>query len=158
MTGGELIVRRARVEDIPGLVASSARLFAEDGGTRDPSMNVDWPLEHGAASFDAALADPARLVLAAECDGEVVGHLMGSVTGPSDKRLVTSATLISLYVRSEYRRARAGARLVGEFLEWAGREGAEFVEVTAYAANADAIRFYERNGFGAMTITLRQSL
>jgi GNAT superfamily N-acetyltransferase len=158
MTDGELIVRKARVEDISGLVASSARLFAEDGGTRDPSMNVDWPREHGAASFAAALADPTRLVLAAECDGEVVGHLMGSVAAPSDKRLVTSATLISLYVRPEHRRARAGARLAGEFLDWARREGAEHAEVTAYAANADAIRFYERNGFGAMTLTLRQSL
>ena len=158
MTGGELIVRTARAGDIPGLVASSTRLFAEDGGTRDASMNVDWPSEHGAASFAAALEDPTRLVLAAECDGQVVGHLMGSVAGPSDKRLVTSATLISLYVRPEQRRARAGARLVGEFLGWARREGAELAEVTAYSANADAIRFYERNGFGAMTLTLRQSL
>ncbi|WP_280874873.1 GNAT family N-acetyltransferase [Streptomyces pseudovenezuelae] len=158
MTGGELIVRTARAEDIRGLVASSTRLFAEDGGTRDASMNVDWPREHGAASFAAALEDPARLVLAAECDGQVVGHLMGSVSGPTDKRLVISATLISLYVRPEHRRARAGARLVGEFLDWARREGAEHAEVTAYSANADAIRFYERNGFGAMTLTLRQSL
>ncbi|GAA2492649.1 hypothetical protein GCM10010276_35420 [Streptomyces longisporus] len=31
-------------------------------------------------------------------------------------------------------------------------------EVTAYAANADAIRFYGRGGFTAMTVTLRQSL
>ena len=158
MTDRQVIVRRARAEDIPGLVASSAGLFAEDGGTRDSSVNVDWPREHGALSFAAALEDPARLVLVVEHDGQVVGHLMGSVTGPTEKRTVTSATLVSIYVRPEHRRARAGDRLVEEFLDWARRQGAEHAEVTAYAANADAIRFYERGGFAAMTVTLRQPL
>ncbi|RPF38737.1 GNAT family N-acetyltransferase [Streptomyces sp. TLI_185] len=158
MTDRQVIVRRARAEDIPGLVASSAGLFAEDGGTRDRSMNVDWPREYGARSFAAALEDPACLVLAVEYDGQVVGHLMGSVTGPTEKRTVTSATLVSIYVRPEHRRARAGDRLVEEFLDWARRQGAEYAEVTAYAANTDAIRFYERGGFAAMTVTLRQPL
>ncbi|MGW3116534.1 N-acetyltransferase family protein [Streptomyces sp. NPDC001107] len=158
MTDRQVIVRRARAEDIPGLVASSAGLFAEDGGTRDGSVNVDWPREQGAQSFAAALEDPARLVLAVEHDGQVVGHLMGSVTGPTAMRTVTSATLVSIYVRPEHRRARAGDRLVEEFLDWARRQGAEHAEVTAYAANADAIRFYERSGFTAMTVTLRQPL
>jgi ribosomal protein S18 acetylase RimI-like enzyme len=158
MTDRQVIVRRARAEDIPGLVASSAGLFAEDGGTRDSSVNVDWPREHGARSFAAALEDPARLVLAVEYDGQVVGHLMGSVTGPTEKRTVTSATLVSIHVRPEHRRARAGDRLVEEFLDWARRQGAEHAEVTAYAANTGAIRFYERGGFAAMTVTLRQPL
>ncbi|MGW2567197.1 N-acetyltransferase family protein [Streptomyces sp. NPDC001537] len=158
MTDRQVIVRRARTEDIPGLVASSAGLFAEDGGTRDSSVNVDWPRQYGAQSFAAALDDPSRLVLAVEHDGQVVGHLMGSVTGPTDKRTVASATLVSIYVRPEHRRARAGDRLVEEFLDWARRQGAEHAEVTAYAANADAIRFYERGGFTAMTVTLRQPL
>jgi len=158
MTDRQVIVRRARAEDIPGLVASSAGLFAEDGGTRDSSVNVDWPREHGARSFAAALEDPARLVLAVECVGQIVGHLMGSVTGPTEKRTVTSATLVSIHVRPEHRRARAGDRLVEEFLDWARRQGAEHAEVTAYAANTDAIRFYERGGFALMTVTLRQPL
>jgi len=158
MTDRQVIVRRARAEDIPGLVASSAGLFAEDGGTRDSSVNVDWPREHGARSFAAALEDPARLVLAVEYVGQIVGHLMGSVTGPTEKRTVTSATLVSIHVRPEHRRARAGDRLVEEFLDWARRQGAEHAEVTAYAANTDAIRFYERGGFALMTVTLRQPL
>ncbi|MFF7450056.1 MULTISPECIES: GNAT family N-acetyltransferase [unclassified Streptomyces] len=158
MTDQDVIVRRARIEDIPGLVASSASLFAEDGGTRDATLNVDWPREHGEAAFTAALEDPARLVLVVDQGTRVVGHLTASVTGPTERRLVTSATLLSMYVRPEHRRARAGAALVGEFLAWARREGAEEVEVTAYSANTDAIRFYERNGFTPQTVTLRQTL
>ncbi|MFF1295728.1 MULTISPECIES: hypothetical protein [unclassified Streptomyces] len=63
MTDQDVTVRRARAEDIPGLAASSTRLFAEDGGTRDATINVDWPREHGTASFAAALEDPERLML-----------------------------------------------------------------------------------------------
>ncbi|MDT7840620.1 GNAT family N-acetyltransferase [Streptomyces justiciae] len=158
MNDQDVIVRWARTEDIPGLVASSAGLFAEDGGTRDATINVDWPREHGAESFAAAIEDPTRLVLVVDHGGQVVGHLMGAVAGPTDKRLVSSATLISMYVRPAHRRAQAGARLMGEFLAWAKGAGAEQVEVTAYAANADAIRFYERNGFGPQLLTLRRTL
>jgi len=63
-----------------------------------------------------------------------------------------------LYVRPEHRRAWTGARLVESFVEWAGKEGAEQAEVTAYSANTDAIRFYERHGFGPRSVTLRLAL
>ena len=157
-TEEDLTVRRARPDDLPGLVASSAGLFAEDAGTRDPIVDVGWPREHGAASFTAALADPARLVLVVAYDGEVVGHLTGSLTEPSAVRPVKSATLNGLYVRPAHRRARVGARLVEEILAWAGTQGAVQAEVAAYAANPEAIRFYERHGFGAHAVTLRHVL
>lgn len=137
MTDDELTVRRARSDDIPGLVASSAGLFAEDAGTRDPSVDVDWPRRHGAESFATALTDPARLVLVVDHAGEVVGHLTGTVTEPSAVRPVKSATLNALYVRPAQRRARVGARLVEEFLAWAEAAGATQAEVAAYAANPD---------------------
>ncbi|MFF9776400.1 GNAT family N-acetyltransferase [Streptomyces sp. NPDC013978] len=154
----EVIVRRARAEDVPGIVVSSSLLFAEDGGVRDPSLNVDWPRLHGAEAFTAALQDPGRLLLAAVCDGEVVGHLSGAMSGPTAMRPVGSATLMALYVRPEHRRARVGARLVDTFLAWARERGAAHAEVTASAGNADGIRFYEREEFRPQAVTLRLNL
>jgi len=40
-----------------------------------------------------------------------------------------------------------GGRLVDAFKTWATEQGAVRLTVTAYAANTDAIRFYQRNGF-----------
>ncbi|MFD6292865.1 GNAT family N-acetyltransferase [Streptomyces sp. NPDC060205] len=151
-------VRRARPDDVPALVASSAALFAEDAGTRDPSVDISWPLAHGAERFASGLDDPARLLLVAESGGEVVGHLAGVVAEGSAMRPLKVATLLSLYVRTAHRGTRTGARLVAGFLEWAREQGAQHAEVTAYAANQDAIRFYERSGFGAYTLTLGQPL
>ncbi|MPY57370.1 GNAT family N-acetyltransferase [Streptomyces spongiae] len=151
----EVTVRRARVEDIPGLVVSSSRLFAEDGGPRDPGINVDWPREYGAEAFASALEKPARLLLVAVHDGEVVGHLSGSLTEPSAMRPVRSATLMAMYVWPRHRGSGVGARLVRAFLAWVREQGAEQAEVTAHSDNLDGIRFYEREGFRPHSLTLR---
>ncbi|MEV0222838.1 GNAT family N-acetyltransferase [Streptomyces sp. NPDC050704] len=155
---GPAAVRRARPADVPALVASSAALFAEDAGARDATVDVNWPHTHGAERFTAGLDDPARLLLVADRAGEVIGHLAGTVADGPAMRPVKVATLLSLYVRPRHRRGRTGERLVDAFLDWAREQGAQQAEVTAYAANADAIRFYERNGFGPSTLTLGQPL
>ncbi|MFD9392781.1 GNAT family N-acetyltransferase [Streptomyces sp. NPDC060000] len=157
-TARRVSVRAARAADIPGLVASSAGLFAEDAGTRDPGVDAAWPRAHGAASFAAALENPSRLVLVAERAGQVVGHLTGSLTEPSAMRPVKSATLISMYVQPTHRGDGAGAQLVAAFFAWAAEQGARRTEVTAYTDNADAIRFYERHGFCPHSVTLSRPL
>lgn len=158
MNDREVIVRQAGPLDAAGFVDSVAALFAEDAGTRDPAVDTGWPREHGAASFESALGDPGRLTLVAQCDGAIVGHLSGLLAEPTAKRPVSTAVLAGLYVRPAHRGDGTGSRLVAEFLNWARERGAEYTEVTAYAANADAVRFYERHGFGALTLTLRQPL
>jgi GNAT superfamily N-acetyltransferase len=73
-------------------------------------------------------------------------------------RPVRIATLVSMYVRPAHRREQIGACLVREFTAWAKQKEARFVEVTAYASNSEALRFYERNGFAARSVTLEAAL
>ncbi|MFC3347491.1 GNAT family N-acetyltransferase [Streptomyces echinoruber] len=153
-----VVVRRAEHADVDGFVACSSALFAEDAGTRDPSINLDWPRQHGHRRFTTGMDDPNRLLLVADCDGEVVGHLVGALGDASAMKPVRVATLVSMYVRPAFRRSRVGGRLVAEFIGWAKGAGAETAEVTAYASNTEAIRFYERNGFAPQSMTLRMSL
>ncbi|MFJ9583104.1 GNAT family N-acetyltransferase [Streptomyces acidicola] len=153
-----VVVRRAEHTDVDGLVACSSALFAEDAGTRDPSVNVDWPRQHGPQRFTAGMDDPSRLVLVADCNGEVVGHLVGVLGDASEMKPVKVATLVSMYVQPSFRRSRIGGRLVAEFLGWAKQAGAEGAEVTAYSSNDQAVRFYERNGFAPQSVTLQTSL
>ncbi|MFB9894808.1 GNAT family N-acetyltransferase [Planobispora takensis] len=156
MTETGVEVRPARAEDLDGVVACSAALFAEDAGTRDPAVNVNWPKEYGAAKFADALHDPDRLVLVADDDGRIVGHLTGALSGPTPMRPVTVATLGSMYVRPAYRGRKIGTRLVEEFRDWARLHGAQYAGVTAYTGNEGAGRFFERNGF-AMHSTVREA-
>ncbi len=148
------VIRSATTADIPSLVASSAALFAEDAGTRDPTMNIDWPKQHGAQQFTENVDDPDRLVLVAEADGSVVGYLTGLLGEPTTKRPVRVATLGSLYVHPSQRGSQIGTRLVERFRSWARDKGADRLAVTAYASNESAIRFYQRQGFTPHTQVL----
>ncbi|PIM66571.1 GNAT family N-acetyltransferase [Streptomyces sp. JV178] len=153
-----VVVRKAEHADVEGLVACSRALFAEDAGTRDPSINVDWPREHGPQRFAAGIEDPDRLLLVADQDGQVVGHLTAVVAEGAVMRPVRVASLVSMYVQPAYRRERLGERLIGEFTTWAKDKGAQLAEVTAYSSNTEAIRFYERNGFESKSVTMEAAL
>lgn len=154
----ETTVREALPEDVPGLVECSIGLFAEDAGTRDATMNIDWPKEFGTESMNAGIDDPERLVLAAVRDGRIVGHLTGRLAEPAPIRPVRVATLASMYVRPEARDGGVGSQLVAAFKEWARAKSADRIAVTAYASNESAIRFYRRNGFEPFHTVLEASL
>ncbi|MGI9156588.1 MAG: GNAT family N-acetyltransferase [Marmoricola sp.] len=141
---------------MPGLVASSQRLFAEDAGTRDPSANLDWPAQHGSAVFAMGITDPARLILVVD-DGTIAGHLSGVVEEPTTFCSVRTATLRSLYVAPRLRSRGFGGELIKVFSVWAEEQRAEQLEVTAYASNEDAIRFYTTHGFAPLSMVLRRS-
>ena len=75
----EIVVARATPADIPGLVQCAAGLFAEDAGTRDKTIDAEWPAKHAAQRFSETISDPARLVLAARHAAEIVGSLSGTL-------------------------------------------------------------------------------
>jgi GNAT superfamily N-acetyltransferase len=151
-------VRPATSDDLEGLVASSAALFAEDAGIRDPLRNTNWPAEYGARWCSDLLADPQALVLVAGTQAEVVGHLFATFSEPSDMWTVSRAELVSLYVRPPLRGQGVGGRLVDTFTAWAGERGATRLHVSAYASNESALRLYQRHGFTPLSVNLANDL
>ncbi|WP_083933275.1 GNAT family N-acetyltransferase [Kribbella catacumbae] len=131
-------VRPATADDLAGVVASSAALFAEDAGQRDRFRNPDWPAAHGEKWCAELLADPDAQVFVAVADGEIVGHLVGIYAPPSAMWLVARAELMSMFVRETSRGRGVGGRLVDAFAEWAKQRGAVRLHVTAYAARLRA--------------------
>ena len=154
----DIRIRKAAEHDVPGVVECSAELFREDAGTRDPSIDTSWPRAYGPTRFREMVAEADRLLLVAEAEGAIVGHLSGSLSHPSPIRPVTVATLMSMYVRPEWRSHGGGGLLVASFRDWAQQNQADRISVTAYAGNDRAIAFYRRNGFEPHTLTLESPL
>jgi len=150
----EVEIRRATLDDVEALAASSARLFAEDAGTRDHFRNLDWPRTHGAQWAAECLGDPSTLVLLAQHGEEVIGHLLGVAGRPSPMWTALRAELVSMYVAPAWRGQRVGSRLTEGFVTWARDRGVSRLVVTAYVANPGAIRFYQRHGFTPLSTTL----
>jgi GNAT superfamily N-acetyltransferase len=156
--GSEVVVRVACAGDIEGLVTSSDGLAREDGAARDRLRNPDWALLHAAQEYGKHIASPDMLVLVAEGDKAIVGHLLGGFYGVSPMWTEPWAFLISMYVMPPQRGQNVGSRMVGQFTSWAKAKGAAELRVTAYAANEGAIRFYQRHGFSALDSTLARPL
>lgn len=85
--------------------------------------------------------------------GEVVGHLVGRLSGPGSVHPIRVADLESIHVYPAHRDRGAGAQLMTAFLGWAAENGAQRATVTAYAANDGAHRFYARHGFTMRSVT-----
>lgn len=151
-------IRTAESTDVPSLVKSATRLFQEDAGVHDPTMNVSWPEEDGEPYYAKAVSDPSALCLLAEDHGEVVGHLIGRFQASSSLRLVHSGVLESLRVSPTHRGRGVGTDLAKSFVDWATSRGATRATVTAFAANERAVRFYERHGFQAQSTVLAMTL
>jgi GNAT superfamily N-acetyltransferase len=154
----DIVVRRAEPEDLAGVATCSAALFAEDGGVRDRLRDQRWPSAHGAAWIAELSVNPDALLLAALADGIVIGHLVGLYQAASPMWLGPRAELVSTWVAPALRGNGVGARLVQNFTAWARERGAVRLHVTAYTANADAVRFYRRHGFAPLSTELAADL
>jgi len=139
-------VRRAALADLPLIEADVAALFAEDSGTREPTIDQTWPALHARAWLESQLGDDRNLLLVAAAPDHA-GYLAGALRPADAMRTIPVAVLVSMYVRPALRSAGAGGALLAAFRDWAQAEGAERLSVTAYAANTAALRFYEREGF-----------
>lgn len=142
------VVVRATLESVPQLVASATALFVEDGGKRDPHMDVTWPVREGHAYYTDLLRRKDSLcLLAFSAAGAAIGHLIGHIRRADPLRpKAVVGVLESMRVDPAHRGTGTGTKLAEEFFGWAREAGANQVSVTAYAGNEVAIRFYRGRG------------
>jgi GNAT superfamily N-acetyltransferase len=153
-----ITVNTATHDDISSLVASVAALFREDAGRHDSLMDLGWPAREAAAYYSALVNDEACLVTLARDGGHVAGHLIGKLSGPGSMLTGRIAVLESMRVAPGSRQAGVGSLLVQHFFGWAREHGAQQADVTAFAANDTALRFYARHGFTPQSVTFRAVL
>jgi GNAT superfamily N-acetyltransferase len=151
-------IREATSADVDGLVASNSALFAADAVARDALRNPGWADAHAAGHVTETLADPDMLVLVAEHDGTVVGHLTGAFLPTSAMWSAPRAELFSMQVMAPWRSQGIGSQLVDRFKAWAQARGVAQLRVCAYTANEGALRFYRRHGFAPLDTTLTLNL
>lgn len=147
-------IRKAEQSDVEAIVGFSYALFQEDAGQRDPSMNLEWAKENGAAYFSELIASDKNIGLLALVEDNVIGYLVGRVREATSLSLIKKADLESMFVEEQYRGQGVGAQLAQMFLKWAIEQGVEQITVTAYAANERAIAFYQGLGFKPKNLTL----
>jgi len=142
-----VVLRRAAVDDVPGLVA----MLADDalGAGREADVLDEVALEPYLRAFREIDADPVHLLVAA-CAGEaLVGTLQLSFLLGLSRRGASRAQIEAVRVHRDHRGQRLGEFMIRWAIAEAGRRGCAIVQLTTDKTRTDAQRFYARLGFAA---------
>lgn len=144
-------VRRGTADDVARLEPVWRSLHAHHATLAEmpPVRSPDASWEHRSRQYRDWLAKDGYTLLLAERDGEPIGYAMvsvgeGAATWDLGER---TAELETLAVVDDARGAGVGRALTDAAAEVAREAGVEVVAVGVAHTNADAIRFYEREGY-----------
>lgn len=109
------------------------------------------------ALYERWLEDERSFVLLARRAGRAIGYALVRTErndGATWEKNGVSADLETLSILPEARGAGVGARLIALVREEVERQGYEDLYITVVARNAEALRFYEREGFTPAFVVL----
>ena len=147
----ETALRPATAADIPALSALATTSFIAKFGPLYSAADLASFLAESLSepAIAAELANPARIYQLAEADGHLLGYAkIGLSCGfPEHARGIRVMELKQLYTAPE----ATGLGIGGALMDWAMAEftarGADEVQISVYAGNDGAHRFYRRYGF-----------
>jgi GNAT superfamily N-acetyltransferase len=144
--------RRARVEDVPAIVA----MLADDplGARRETPDDPDAYLD----AFAAIDANPCQLLVIADVDGTIAGTAQLTFMPGLSHRGMWRAEIEAVRVHAGQRGTGLGTRLIEWCIERARDRGCGMVQLTSNASRTDARRFYERLGFTASHTGFKRTL
>ena len=147
---GAVEIRRAVAADVPmiaGLNGDVQRLHAEaHGALFKPAGDADAI----AAWFAAALAKPAAHLLVGTVDGDMIGYVYGQIVQYQENpfRYPLAIGLIDqLSIRPAFQRRGYGEALLDALAAIFRDAGVSRMELSVWAFNDSARRFYARRGF-----------
>ena len=143
-------VRPARVADIPALARLNETVQGLHAAAH-PALFKAVPKEEAIGGWFADfLAKPGAQLLLGEEAGEPIGYIAGLIVQYPEnpfRRSLTLGLVDQLTVVAEAQRQGYGERLLTVLLARFRAAGVGRVELSVWAFNAGARRFYERQGF-----------
>lgn len=137
----DLLIREARLDDLPAILA----MLAQDTIPADRETDPADPAYR--AAFDAIAASDTEMLVAAEIDGRVVGTLQLSFIPGLSFRGRWRGQIEAVRIAGDLRGRGLGARLIDWAVEQCRARGCYMVQLTSSNSRTDAHRFYERLGW-----------
>jgi len=148
-----MILRPATPDDLPALAQLGTDAFvAKFGHLYKPEDLAAFLAEYrNEAAYRRQMADPGTRIMLAEDDGELLGYCLLVLGEGFDERPLPHpqkpATLSQLYCAPAALGRGTGSALMKWILAEMHAWGGDAIQLSVYAENHDAQRFYERFGF-----------
>ena len=148
----DLILRDATSADIPAISHLATESFIAKFGDLYSAENLNAFLAENLseAAIAAELANPSRVYQLAEADGRLVGYCkIGLTCGfPEHARGARVMELKQLYAASDATGMGIGKAMMDWAMDQFAQRGADEAQLSVYAYNDGAHRFYQRYGYG----------
>lgn len=152
-----IIFREAELKDVNILQHLNQEVFI-DNQKYDDDLIMDWALsEKGKEYFTKHLNNPQAYCLIAEESGKPVGYIAAQPKGFSYKKS-TYFEINDMGVIPGYRSQGIGSVLMQKCLTWAKNCGFKKAYVNAYIKNLMGIKFYNKNGFYQVDVSLERGI
>ena len=140
-----VVIRDACDEDVQGFIDCYSKVWRSFRGIL-PEHWVEEVIEEAGQpsfqeSFRSAIANPDRILLVAEKDGEIVGHAQGRVNRGG------YSWLGFMGVSPDHRREGIGRALLNGFIEESRRSGCTKVSLNTAPCLKPAVKLYADIGF-----------
>lgn len=153
----EFTIKKATIDDLNTIQELNNKLFELEYNNFDPSLKIGWPFEIAGEEYFKDLIEN-QIIYLAIMNKEIVGYLAGSIHVENSYNTTSIAELDNMFILEEYRKYGIGTKLFNEFKDYCKKNKIEELKVTASSKNANAIKFYEKNGFEHFETTLKMSL
>lgn len=154
MTEPQRVFRRARLADLPAIVA----MLADDAlgaGREDASVPLN---PRYTAAFEAIRQDPNQFLAVVEQDSQLAGCLQLSFIPGLSRLGQWRGQIESVRIASSFRGAGLGRAMFEWAIDQCRAQGCGLVQLTTDRARPDARRFYESLGFKASHDGMKLSL
>jgi ribosomal protein S18 acetylase RimI-like enzyme len=147
-------LRPAKAADAAALAQLGAHSFTAKFGHlyKPEDLATFLAQSHSEAKVAREIADPAMRIMLADDGGSLLGYckLVMACGWPDHARGQRTIELKQLYTAPDATGQGIGARLTEWALDEAQRYGADEIQLSVYADNPGAQKFYRRYGFAKM--------
>ena len=158
--GDDVIVRDARLKDSREAIPLWQEFmeYHKRISTMDHEM-LDNAEESWQRYFEKHVRSGIRKAIVAECDGRLVGFLLGTIEKrPPVFRNPLHAYVDSIAVTESMRNRGIGAMMMDAFEMWAKAKGMPHIMLNVVVENDGARHLYEKLGFKTMILSQRKIL
>lgn len=153
----DITIRRATLQDLPTLLDINLDSFHANAAY-DPHIDMNWIHSSDAREhFTNGITKPDQYTIIAEVGGKPVGYLV-LVSKLFTYRMVKVIELDNLSVLPAFQSKGIGKRLIEHAKSWAKEQGYHTMYACAYIKNEKAVKFYKREGFEPIDISLEMPL
>lgn len=153
----DIEIKKADITYLKDIQNLNNELFELEYSNFDPALRVGWTFEQEGTKYFTNMLNN-EIVYIALYKNIVVGYLAGSINIQGSYVTKSLAEIDNMFVLEEYRKYGIGTKLINTFKEYCLKNKIEELKVTASAKNANAIKFYMKNGFNEFEITLKQKI